>query len=357
MNTRIYLARWSYYLVSILALLAPTISTAGSAQQFLALPDVRYVSEEPDAPGRSGSNYRASIDLLYALDVGQYRFFSEFVASTEKSRLARLHLGYETDTDTTFMLGRFQMADGYWNKTFHFRNYMQPSIQQPGIASYEAEGGALPSHFSGLKIKQQWQPGRDSMLQLEGGFGTGAKFTSRRLMAYDLLDPDGGRKPSTSLRLSYQPNAETDTEFGVFFVDNRIPMQDAPSTENDQRVVGGFGNTQFDALRLYGALYLVNNDLKSSTSSRKTDHFYSLWLQGDYRINANWTPYVRLEHSNADRSDPYIQLFPLFVRDRQLAGLRWDFLGNQAIKVEYANTAFQREDANQWAMQWSMMFP
>lgn len=344
-------------LLSLLALLTPAVGAAQSAQQLLILPELHYLSQEPDAPGQNNKDYGASLDLLYALDMGQYRFFGEFVASDEGATLARLQLGYEARTGTTFWLGRFQTVEGYWNKTFHFRNYIQPSILQPGIASYEDEGGALNTHFSGLKLQQHWQVGGDSALQLEAGFGAGAKFDSRRLKAYDLLDPDGGRKPSTSLRLTYQPDTGTDTEFGIFFVDSRIPMKQSLFTRNEQRLVGGFANTRLDALRLYGALYWVDNDLKSSASSRQKDHFYSAWLQADYSINASWMPYARVEHSNAGRSGAYVSLFPRFVRNRWLTGLRWDFLGNQAIKFEYAATDFLSEDSNQWAAQWSMILP
>lgn len=346
---------FTYYLCLFTAL-APAVCVAQSSQQLLILPELRYLRQEPNAAGENDNDYRASLDMLYALDINQYRFFAEFIATDDNSELARLHLGYETLAGTTFWLGRFQLNQGYWNKTFHFRNYIQPSIQPPGIAAYEREGGALPIHHTGANLRHRWMLRADSTLQLEAGFGTGTKLGGKRLEAFDLLDPDGGRKPSTSLRLSYLPDQGSDTEFGVFFVDNRIPMRRAPFTQNKQRVIGGYANTRFDALRLYGALYQIDNDLKT-LSGRQDDNFYSVWLQGDYRVSANWMPYLRIEHSNGEASDPYVALFPGFVRDRKLAGLRWDIFENQAIKLEYANTDFLREDSNQWAVQWSMIFP
>ncbi|HHH44333.1 MAG TPA: hypothetical protein ENK49_09360 [Gammaproteobacteria bacterium] len=344
------------YCLSLLAVLAPASCKAQSSQQLLVLPELRYLRQEPDASGENDSDYRASLDLLYALDINQYRFFAEFIATDEKSELARLHLGYKTRAGTTFWLGRFQLNQGYWNKTFHFRNYIQSSIQPPGIAAYEREDGALPVHFSGLDIRHQWALSPDATLQLEAGFGAGTKLEGRRLDGFDLLDPDGGRKPSTSVRLSYLPGQDTDTEFGIFYVDNRMPMRRLQFIQNKQRVSGGYANTRFDALRLYGALYWIDNELKTS-AGRQSDHFYSAWLQGDYHLYENWTPYLRIEHSNGDSDDPYASLFPAFVRDRKLAGLRWDFLENQAFKIEYASTDFLREDSSQWAFQWSMIFP
>ena len=337
-------------------MLAPTICAAQTSQQFLVLPEFRYLHQQPDTTGNTDEDYRVSLDLLYGLDVGQYRFFAEFTATDDKQELARLHAGYETRGGTTFWLGRFDINHGYWNKTFHFRNYIQPSIQPPGIAGFEEEGGLLPAHFAGIDTRHRWALPDNSTLQLEAGVGAGAKFNGKRLEAYDLLDPDGGHKPSASLRLSYMPDAGSDTEVGIFFVHNRIPMAHALLSKNKQRVLGSYANVRFDALRLYGALYRVDNDLKT-ISGRRQDSFYTTWLQGDYHVNANWMPYVRIEHSNGRHSDPYVALFPRFIRNRQLAGLRWDFLDNQAIKAEYARSDFLHEESNQWALQWSMIFP
>ncbi len=50
----------------------------------------------------------------------------------------------------------------------------------------------------------------------------------------DLLDPNGGRKPTTSVRLSYRPDDYSDTEFGAFYVDNRVPMNHPLFLQNDQ---------------------------------------------------------------------------------------------------------------------------
>ena len=357
MSTGTHYTRLFFPFACLPLLLAPLICIAQSAQQLLVLPEFSYQHQAPDASGKNKGDYRASIDLLYALDTGPYRFFGEFITTDDNSTLARLHVGYETRSGTTFWLGRFQMIEGYWNKTFHYRNYIQPSIQQPGIASYEDEGGVLASHFSGLRLRQRWQLRNASALQLEAGFGVGVKFGGKRLEAYDLLDPDGGRKPSTSLRLSYQPEPETDTEFGIFFTDSRIPMKQSLFTQNNQRVIGGYGNARFGALRLYGALHWVNNDLKAPSANRRDNTVYNLWVQGDYHLNTNWMPYLRFEHSNAGHSDSYVSLFPNFVRNRRLVGLRWDFLDNQAIKFEYANTDFLRENSDQWAAQWSMILP
>ncbi len=42
----------------------------------------------------------------------------------------------------------------------------------------------------------------------------------------------------TSVRLSYRPDDYGDTEFGAFYVDNRVPMNYPLFLQNDQRVIG-----------------------------------------------------------------------------------------------------------------------
>ncbi len=66
-------------------------------------------SSGPDASGSNNVDYRASLDLLYALDAGLYRFFAEFIATDDNSELARLHLGYQIRSGTTFWMSMRQM--------------------------------------------------------------------------------------------------------------------------------------------------------------------------------------------------------------------------------------------------------
>ncbi len=339
-----------------LVYLAPSAHAARISQQLLLLPEFRYLHQQPDAFGDVDEDSRVSLDLLYGIDVDSYRFFIEFIATDEKTRLARLHLGYETRGGTAFWLGRFDMNHGYWNKTFHFRNYIQPSIQPPGIAGFEKEGGLLPTHYAGADIRHRWALDGNAALQLEAGFGAGAKFNGEQLESFDFLDPEGGFKPSTSLRLSYQPDAASGTEFGGFVVDNHIPVAGMGFSTNHQTVAGGYANVILENLRLYGALYGVRNDLKASGQHQER-HFFTSWLQADYQFNNQWMPYLRHEYSDGKKSDPYVALFPRFVKNRGLAGIRWDFLDNQAIKIEYAKTRYLYEDSTQWAVQWSLIFP
>jgi len=359
----VYALRVLIYSICLIVALGSTVSSAEPQQQFLVLPEINYLHEQPDALGEHSGDFNASLDLLYALDVNQFRFFTEIIATdtdadngSSNIELARYHAGYETSSGTTLLFGLFQLNQGYWNKAFHFRNYIQPSILPPGIASFEREGGALPVHVTGVNVSRRWALRKNSALYVEASFGAGTKFGGNQLKNYDIFNPGTGSEPSSSLRLSYLPNQDLDTEIGIFFVDNRIPTLNTPFTENKQKVYGSYFNSNFDALRLYAAVYWINNELNAATENQN-DNFYSAWLQSDYRINKNWLPYLRFEHSNGNASSPYLAWFPKFVRDRRLIGLRWDLIENHALKFEYANTTFLQEDSNQWAIQWSMIFP
>ncbi len=329
---------------------------AQTSQQFLALPEISYLHQSPAVSGDTDADTRASLDLLYGLDVGHYRFFAELIATDEKRDLARLHLGYETRHGTSLLAGRFQVNQGYWNKAFHFRNYIQSSIQPPGIADFESEGGALPSHFSGINLSQQWTTPQGAVIQAEAGFGIGAKYEGGRLDAYDLGNPDGGRKTSFSLRLTCNRDENRDAGFGLFVAGNHIPLSAPGLRENRQTVAGAWINNHLATLRIHGALYGVNNAMETG-SGRSRTRFYSTWLQGDYSLRRSLTSYLRLEQSEGARSDAYLELFPGFVHHRRLAGLRWDLLENHAVKIEYAHTGFLHSGSDQWAVQWSMILP
>ena len=347
---------WAPGMVALAALLSAAPLNAQNSQDFLLLPELRFLHQRPGPDGEVDEDTRASLDLLYARNFGRLRFFGEAILTNEKSDLARLHIGYETEAGTRFQLGRFQLNQGYWNKTFHFRNYIQPSIIPPGIESYEDEGGSLPVHFSGLNLRQTWMLDADASLVLEAGFGAGTRKIGRRLDPHDLTDPTGGRKPSTSLRLTWTPNEDEGTEFGLFLVDNRIPARSSRFVENHQRIGGAFANYEQGALRLYGTWYLVNNRMEFAADNRRS-RFHSTWLETDYQLTPHWMPYLRYEFSNGNASDTYLSDFAGFVRKRRLAGLRWDLLDNQALKLEYADTDFLHENSRQWALQWSMIFP
>jgi len=326
----------------------------------LVLPALDYMRSEPGPEGGGNkTDTMASLDVSYALQRGGFRLFSEFVITDTdnnfSSDLSRLHIGWESTGGTTIWAGRFQTNQGYWNKTFHFRNYIQPAILPPGIAAYEKEGGVLPTHFSGIATRHQWTMKQNATLQLEAGFGTGDKFRGR-LRPHDLLDPDGGRKPAASLRLSYVPDQDNDNEIGLFYAASRIPMKNTPYAQNNQQLAGAYLNWHFGRTRLIGTLYRIGNDLKTA-SGRDHNRFTTGYLQGQYRFGENWLPYLRIENSHGEKDDPYMTLFPKFVRKRTLAGIRWNFAGNQALKLEYADTDFLNRNANQLAAQWSMILP
>ncbi len=55
--------------------------------------------------------------------------------------------------------------------------------------------------------------------------------------------------------------------------------------------------------------------------------------------------------------DPYLDLFPGFVKRRALAGLRFGLTHNQALKLEWADVKRRNDQFNEIILQWSAVFP
>ncbi len=350
------LTRVVYSLLFLCIALAATLPQPVFAGELLVLPAVTYRGDAPQIAGRRTDRVQPSLDLLYALRYRQVRFFSEFVASDDSSELARLHLGWEFKNGATFWLGRFQTNQGYWNKEFHFRNYIQNSILAPGIAAFEREGGLLPAHFIGAAFRQRWVLKRGAAVRVEAGYGAGERYDGRRLESSNPFDT-GDRNPSASIRLALTPDLDSDNELGIFYADNNVKMKRTLFSRNSQKVSGFYLNHSYKRLHLIGAYYRVDDTLKMPESEKRHDRFYSAYLQGEYRVDNVWMPYLRVEKSDGNNADPYVSLFPGSVRKRALAGLRWDFPVRHALKLEYADTRFLNENSHEWLAQWSLIFP
>ena len=84
--------------------------------------------------------------------------------------------------------------------------------------------------------------------------------------------------------------------------------------------------------------------------------FTSAYLQATYNISESTSAYGRLERTDNEDA-PYLQLFPLYVHQRELVGLRWDFARQQALHVEVSNNRTANTKYSEYRIQWSAVFP
>ena len=66
--------------------------------------------------------------------------------------------------------------------------------------------------------------------------------------------------------------------------------------------------------------------------------------------------YSRIELTFSDAGDEYLALFPKFVSDKLLGGIRYDITHYSALKFEISANRTRREDFFEIGFQWSFMF-
>ena len=116
-----------------------------------------------------------------------------------------------------------------------------------------------------------------------------------------------------------------------------------------------YSNQEWGPWRFVGEITVLGNRLDSP---EEVSHsiFGNAYGQGEYKASHAWTGYGRLE-GGSGANNPYLNLFPGFIRTRALMGTRWKPFHNQAVKFELMNSERQdKRRSTEFAMQWSMVF-
>lgn len=345
---------------SLLLLLASSLARA----EFIAFPALTFtehrgVNPAPDVPHRhppKQSDLEPYLTLFYSAETDRLRFLAEAMVAPERD-LERLQVGWMTAPGTTVWLGRYHTPYGYWNSQFHHASYLQTSIQRPGIADFEHDGGVLPTHLSGLLLESD-QPYKEGMLGYSLSLGAASQQEPEGTLApFDLLRPGkGSHKPAAALRLSYQPDVTRPVMAGVFAGYSIIPSAMVNMREIRQTVVGAFLNHEQGKWRWIAELYGVRNDIDRSTGPLRSS-FSSANLQGEYTLARGWRLYGRAENTYGERSGAYLVHFSDFTRERYLLGLRYELGPKQALKLELSDVHVAGDSYDQLALQWSAALP
>jgi hypothetical protein len=255
----------------------------------------------------------------------------------------------------TLWVGRFHSPLGFWNTEHHHGAFMQTTISRPGIIAFEDEGGVIPTHIAGLLAEGSID--RDhGAINYAFGVGRGPEMESE-LEAVNILELRNGGRLAASARLSYRPLDGSVGEFGGFAGYAHIPVAGGTIDESDQTVVGAFYKVETDTLRLLGEWFYVSNRFEGPAPTRHAS-FSAGYLQAEYRAQARWTLFGRLEGTDSAKNDPYLDLIKEFLNARVVAGSRLELGKDQAMKLELSRNERQ-DDArfNQISLQWSMVYP
>lgn len=334
--------------------------TPGSAVygEFILFPSLN-LSQRAGLTAKSDLDDRelgAEAALFYSRKFGRLRVLGELLLSREEADLERLQVGWQATSATILWLGRFHTPLGYWHTQYHHGSFLETAITHPAITNFEDEDGILPTHTTGLLI-QTAKTYRTSSLNVDLGLGAGPELMGQ-LEAMDVLNPGTGRhKLNASLRVAYHPDALGPKVIGAFLGHSRIPGTSLAPKEVELTVAGLYANWEADGVRLFSAAFAVTDRLDRGNGNDEQGSFVTAYLQGEWNRRPQWTFYGRVEGTRGADNDPYLALFPGFVRDRAVAGVRFDLNEKHALKFEVADVRRKGGRYRQIGLQWSASLP
>lgn len=305
-------------------------------------------------------------DFLYTYSGSRFRFLAEFIASSHETEMERLQAAWLIDEHTALWLGRFHSVSKFWTSEFHHGQFLQNSISRPKLEEWEDEYGPMPSHITGLLFERKIGAGESGEWSVAAAGGIGPRFIDDRLKAFDILDPTSGHKGALNLNVTYRPEVLSTTQFGLvaawsdIAVDNVVvPGFDGLGSVH-QMTAGFYADWSGDAWRLMTHATWFGNELRF-VDRQETDNFILAYLQAEYSVNEDWTVFGRLEAGPDEGESRFLAMFPEFVANRQMLGVRWDIVDNHSLSLEVANTGNDRQQLSELEykelrVQWSAVF-
>ncbi|MBI5040750.1 MAG: hypothetical protein HZB57_06020 [Gammaproteobacteria bacterium] len=348
------------HLIALLILALHTVpANAESRSDYLFFANLTgtHNASVPAGVDLDHKDWEPAATFLYTQEAERLRLFTELHAAKEgEGEIARLQAGWRFTPQTTLWAGRFHNPQGYWNTQYHHGTYLQTSISRPGIERFDDEGGVLPSHFIGLQLDGTEDIGADGGLRYEFALVASGVLSEEGLESPAFFMPQRSSKSTASLRATYTPTEGGPLTLGAFLGRNQLPADDLAVREVTQVVYGTYATLDLNAVRLIGAITALNNELEL-TGRDTTGSFANAYAQAEYLATPVWSVYGRIEGTSGDDNDPYLALFPRYVRNQGVAGLRWDLYDKQALKLEYSNPQIAAGRYEAVAVEWSMIFP
>lgn len=349
----------------LLFVLSPQFASAENGElDFLVFVGADYLERNAnEGQLDEDSDFTPSIDLLLSYNNGPWRLLAEYFVTDDENEMERLQVGYEFSENTILWAGRMHQPISAWNHRYHHGGYLQPSISRPSIENWEDDNGVLPSHITGAMLNASQPLDGASALVYTAAIGLAPVFTGEELLPFDILDPDDSRSGNLagSINISFYPDIVGENNIGMIV--GYAEIEALPSIElgNEdsfnilQGLLGLQANWSNDFWHVIAAAYYVDTD-SDDPSVQLDGAFTSAYLQAIYNISESTNAYGRLEQTyNEDAA--YLQLFPLYVHQRELLGLRWDFARQQALHAEVSSNRTANTKYSEIRIQWSAVFP
>ena len=295
--------------------------------------DIGYVSR--DGTDEDGFYVGQAVAHLTASLDDSFGVFAEVSLTAKDSEYSieveRLMVKYDFSDRFKVSAGRYHAPIGYWNSAFHHGAWLQTTISRPLVVNFGSK--LVPIHFVGILLEGSL-PSGNLGLSYKAGFGNGRHANIAR--AGDAGDINGDK--AWLLRLSSKPKKMFGLEFGLSYYADEVSLPNSPNV--DENTIAAYAVwTKESPELIFEYIHSEHELVTDSSASGDVDAWYG---QIGYRLPgkySQWKPYVRIEKTDVDSSDPLLGAEGLDY-DAGILGVRWDFNPYAAIKAEYRNEEF-----------------
>lgn len=295
--------------------------------------DVSYISR--DGNNNDGFVIGQAVAHLSAYLGDSLSVFSEISATGKDSgysmEVERLIVKYDFSDELKISAGRYHTPIGYWNSAFHHGAWLQTTTSRPEMVKFGSK--ILPIHFVGLLAEGTFSTNKLGF-SYKAGFGNGRHANIGR--AGDAGDINGDKAWMAQLQIAPQGSYGMAAGIG-FYNDEVTPGDRPPIKENTISVFAAWTRESPEIIFEY--LISDHESLANSSDSGDVKAWYAQFayrLKGDRKL---WKPYLRLEDTDVDSTDPLLFDQGLDY-DARILGVRWDFNPYASFKFEYRNEEF-----------------
>jgi hypothetical protein len=322
---------WTKLSISLIGVAFLSLASTLGAQEIILFPALSTTHSIGGSAPKTTDNSVAG-SLFASHDFGSLRFLGEVLFSNKEREIERAQIGWKLSSESTLWLGRFHTPLGYWNTEYHHGAYLQATIAKPQIANYEDERGLLALHGMGVLLQAKHNVGEGSFL-IESSLASGPTVNKEGLEPIPVLRKQHYGKTGGTVKLAWQPNVTSNTQFGASLGKFSFPFEGAPADSIAQTVVNGFVNFEAQNWRVLAELYVTRQSaIEGGLKNRGT--LTSTYVQTEYRINEGVLGYLRLESLSAAIGDPLVNRNLTLARRAGVLGARFEISKRLAFKVE-----------------------
>ena len=306
---------------------------SGSEFFVMGFVDVGYVSN--DGSSEDGFTIGQAVAHLGASLSDSFSVFGEFSAKAVdggyRTGVERFIVKYDFSDYYKLSAGRYHTPIGYWNSAFHHGAWLQTTVSRPEMLKFGSK--IVPIHFVGALLEGSVPTGP---LRLDYRIGIGNGRHSNIAAAGDSGDINSDK--AWMVQLNSKHNSLYGLVLGLGIYNDEVPLLNG--TDVRENTVSAYAVwTKESPEVLFEYLHSNHELVTDSSMSGEVDAWY---VQVGYRLPGNrsqWKPYLRIERTRVDDSDPLLGAEGLDY-DGGILGVRWDFNPYAALKAEYRNEEF-----------------